>query len=73
MFVIHALLNLYSLVVFVSVVGSWIGSRHELFVQADRLVDPVLRPLRQRLPDFGGFDWSPLVLLVAIRLLSSLF
>ena len=36
----------------------------------DRLMEPLYRPIRKILPDFGGLDFSPLVLLLAISLLT---
>ena len=32
----------------------------------DRLTDPLYRPIRRILPDFGGLDLSPLVVLLLI-------
>jgi YggT family protein len=37
-----------------------------------RLTEPLLRPIRNVLPNFGGIDLSPLVLLLGIWLLQSL-
>ena len=43
------------------------------FLQAlDRFLDPLYRPIRKVLPDFGGLDFSPLVLLLAIAIVSRL-
>ena len=40
------------------------------FISAlDRFLDPLYRPIRKVLPDFGGLDFSPLVLLLAVSLL----
>ena len=36
----------------------------------DRFLAPLYRPIRRILPDFGGLDFSPVVLLLAISLLS---
>jgi YggT family protein len=72
-FVVSALITAYSFVVLVSVLGSWVGSDHKIFALADRFVDPVLKPIREHIPPVGGFDISPLLLLVALRLLGSLF
>jgi YggT family protein len=33
-----------------------------------RITDPVLRPIRNMLPNFGGIDISPLIVLVLIQL-----
>jgi YggT family protein len=33
-----------------------------------RVTDPVLRPIRNMLPNFGGIDISPLIVLVLIQL-----
>ena len=38
----------------------------------DRLLDPLYRPIRKILPDFGGLDLSPVVLLIAIQILRML-
>lgn len=35
----------------------------------NRLLDPVLNPIRRLLPDTGGMDFSPLVLLFALELI----
>lgn len=32
-----------------------------------RLFDPILRPIRRYLPDLGGIDLSPLVLILALQ------
>lgn len=41
-----------------------------MFVAAlDRMVEPLFRPIRRILPDFGGLDFSPLVVLLIIKAL----
>lgn len=43
------------------------------FVEAlDRLTAPLYRPIRRVMPDFGGIDFSPLVLLILIQILRML-
>jgi YggT family protein len=36
-----------------------------------RVTEPVLRPIRDRLPSFSGLDLSPLIVLLAIYFLES--
>ena len=38
----------------------------------DRLTAPLYRPIRKLLPDFGGLDFSPLVVLLVIMVLQKL-
>ena len=35
----------------------------------DRMTEPLYRPIRRILPDFGGIDFSPLVVLLIISVL----
>ncbi|WP_425408028.1 YggT family protein [Hyphococcus sp.] len=73
---IDAILQLYTLIVFVMVIMSWlIGfnviNRHNQVVDMIwrtliALTEPVLGPIRRTLPSLGGLDISPLVLLLAI-------
>ena len=37
-----------------------------LFYALDRLTEPLYRPFRRILPDFGGIDFSPIVVLLII-------
>src|SRR4051812_31085685 len=38
----------------------------------DRLTAPLYRPIRRLLPDFGGLDFSPLVVLLVIMVVQKL-
>lgn len=71
---LHWLLDLYSLVVIASVVLSWMSLPEDNpFVRlVYRLTEPVLAPVRRVVPAVGGFDLSPLVVLLAIGLLQRL-
>jgi YggT family protein len=68
------IIDLYSLVVFVTVILSWVRLSPENPVVrfSQTLVEPVLAPIRRVLPDLGGIDLSPMVLLLALRGLKSL-
>jgi YggT family protein len=70
------ILNLAWWVIIISVIMSWLiafnvlDTRNRVVYQiADmlyRLTEPVYRPIRNVLPDLGGIDLSPLVVLIAI-------
>ena len=68
------IIDLYSLIVFVTVILSWVRLSPENPVVriSQTLVEPVLAPIRRILPDLGGIDLSPMVLLLALRGLKSL-
>ncbi len=38
----------------------------------DKITEPLYRPVRKLLPDFGGIDFSPLVVLILIQILRML-
>jgi YggT family protein len=41
-------------------------------VAIDRITAPLYRPIRRILPDFGGIDFSPLVILILIQVIKKL-
>jgi YggT family protein len=44
-----------------------------IFARAlDRITAPLYRPIKALLPDFGGLDFSPLVLLILIQIIRML-
>ena len=45
---------------------------HPVREALDRIVEPMLSPIRQRMPRTGMVDFSPLVLLILIQILSAL-
>jgi YggT family protein len=38
----------------------------------DRITEPVYRPIRRILPDFGGLDFSPMVVLLVLWILNQI-
>jgi YggT family protein len=65
------ILLLYLIAILVSVVISWVSPGGYSPAQAliDVLTAPILRPIRRLLPPIGGFDFSPVVALLAIQFL----
>ena len=51
---------------------SWVQAHSPVTDLLDRLVAPLLSPLRRRMPLMGGVDLSPLALLVLLQVLSLL-
>ncbi len=72
--ILRQIIDLYSLIVFVAVVMSWMqlppSNPIAQFVHA--LTEPVLGPLRRALPSMGGLDFSPMVLLIGLQMLRGL-
>ena len=72
------LLDIIWWIIVVQVVLSWLlafnvlnlgsGPVRTFVVTLDRITAPLYRPLRRILPDFGGLDFSPLIILLAITL-----
>ena len=75
-------LKLYSWALIISVILSWlvafnVVNTHSPLVSAIgrflyRLTEPLLKPIRQFLPDLGGIDISPVVLLLLIWFIENL-
>jgi YggT family protein len=78
---IDYLINLYVWVIIASVIVSWliafnIVNPYNPFVRSvwqalGALTEPLLRPIRRYMPDLGGLDISPIVLLLACYFLRS--
>ncbi|HXP30690.1 MAG TPA: YggT family protein [Stellaceae bacterium] len=76
--VVIAILDLYWWVIIISAVASWLiafgvintynRSVARILDVLYRLTEPALRPIRQFLPNLGGIDISPIILLLIIWL-----
>jgi len=80
--VAYLLLWALSIVIIAQAILSWLVAfnvinTHNEFVRQflyalDRLTAPLYRPVRRILPDFGGLDFSPIVILLLIWVLQEL-
>ena len=80
--IIIMLLWVLSWIIIAQAIISWLVAfnvinTHSDFVRTllyalDRLTAPLYRPIRKVLPDFGGLDFSPLVVLLIIFALRTL-
>jgi len=76
------LLNVLFWIIIIQVALSWLlafnvlntGSNgvRTFAVALDRITAPLYRPLRRILPDFGGLDFSPLIILLLIEVIEKL-
>lgn len=65
------IIDLYSLIVFVAVILSWIQLPHDNPIArfVDSVTEPLLGPIRRALPTMSGLDFSPMILLVGLQIL----
>jgi YggT family protein len=76
--VVLLVLNLYTWVIIASAIMSWlvafnvINTRNQFVRMVGdtlyRLTEPALRPIRRFIPNFGGIDISPIILILLIIL-----
>ncbi len=78
----NLLLSVLTWIIIGQVILSWLlafnvlnvhsGGVRNFIVALDRLTAPIYRPIRRLLPDFGGIDFSPLVILILIQVIKKL-
>jgi len=76
------LIDIYMWVIIISVVFSWliafnVVNTRNRFVYAvvdtlHKLTEPVMRPIRNALPDLGGIDISPVIVILGLIFLRNL-
>lgn len=80
--IIDMILQLLVWIIIIQVILSWLVAFnvinfHSNFVRTvvdaiDRITTPLYRPIRKLMPDFGGIDFSPIVLILAIQIIRRL-
>ena len=80
--IVDLLLSVLTWIIIGQVILSWLlafnvlnvhsGGVRNFIVALDRLTAPIYRPIRRLLPDFGGIDFSPLVILILIQVIKKL-
>tara|TARA_B100001245_G_scaffold225620_1_gene200408 strand:+ start:315 stop:896 length:582 start_codon:yes stop_codon:yes gene_type:complete len=68
---LKTILYIYLFIIIVQVIISWINpdAYNPITMIMYQLSEPILRPVRRTIPSAGGFDFSPLIILVIINLL----
>lgn len=79
---IYFLLGALIILIIIQAILSWLvafnvintrsGFMSDFLRALDRMTQPVYRPIRKILPDFGGIDFSPLVVLLLLQALRML-
>jgi YggT family protein len=59
------------LIIFYSILSFFLPPYHQLRLTLEKIMGPLLRPIRQVLPQTGAVDFSPLVLLILIYIVSA--
>jgi YggT family protein len=76
-------LDIYFWIIIATVILSWLMAFNiingynpvvrQVRIALARLTDPVLGPIRRFLPDLGGIDVSPIVVLIALQFIRYLY
>jgi YggT family protein len=77
--IIYILLNVFWWIIVIQAIMSWliafnVINTHNDFVRSvwtalDKMTEPLYRPIRKILPDFGALDLSPMVVLLILYIL----
>ena len=80
--ILQTLLTVLFWIIMIQVILSWLFAfnvinHHNEFVRQlvrglDTITEPLYRPIRRILPDFGGIDFSPMVVLLIIGILQKI-
>ncbi|GAA4709124.1 YggT family protein [Sphingomonas lutea] len=76
------LLSVLMWIIIIQVILSWLfvfnvlntssGGVRAFSLALEKITAPIYRPIRKILPDFGGIDFSPLIVLILIQVLKKL-
>lgn len=77
LWLINTVINIYFWIILAMVILSWlvafnVVNRSNPYVRQigqalEKLTEPLLRPIRRFLPDLGGIDISPIILLIGLQ------
>ena len=70
-YLLKNVIYVYIFIILIQVVISWVnpGASNPATVIMHQLSEPVLKPARRLIPSAGGFDFSPLVVLIGLQLM----
>ncbi len=72
--VLSLILNIYFWSLIVVVIASWIApnSYNPALILINQILEPVVRPIRAKMPDMGGIDLSPIIVFLLIQIVEIL-
>jgi YggT family protein len=70
--VLSITLNLLILIVVFHALASWFPWKSKLYTVGDRIVSPMLEPIRSFVKPVNGLDFSPMILIFLIYLIKYL-
>lgn len=66
---IHIVFNIFTFIIIADAVVSFVLPPYNPIRSfLDRIVNPLLDPIRRLIPPIAGFDFSPIILLLALQL-----
>ncbi len=62
--------TIYLLVLLKVILSYFMDPYHPFRQSIDRLIDPLLKPIRQVIPTVGRFDFSPIILIIIVEVIA---
>ncbi len=62
--------TVYLLVLLKIILSYFMDPYHPFRQSVDRLIDPLLKPIRQVIPTAGRFDFSPIILIILVEVIA---
>lgn len=71
---LNAVINIFFYAIIISIILSWVnpGLRSPVVDILYRITEPLMRPARRLIPPMGGFDLSPILVLLGLKLITIL-
>jgi YggT family protein len=70
---INSTVSILTLLIFIySLLGFFLRPYHPIRQALGQIIEPMLMPIRRRVPPLGGLDFSPLILMIILQVLGSL-